>query len=202
MSAREKIKGGPCILEHSFDEYLGLIKSFHGHIAPGMILGGFMVDLAYRHLPAGEFFDAICETRACLPDAIQILTPCTIGNGWLKLIDVGRFALAFYEKYNGLGVRVFLDPLKLEPYLEIKHWFFKIKSKKEQDPNLLLGEMEKAGSVICGLEEVRIDPDFIRAKPRKGFILCPQCHESYPLEHGSLCQGCQGRLPYLFENKK
>ena len=123
------------ILNHTFNEYLELVKSFHGHIAPGMILGGFMVDLAYRHLPDGEFFDAICETRACLPDAIQILTPCTIGNGWLKVIDVGRFALSFYEKYTGLGVRVFADPAKLESYPEIKGWFFKQKSKKKQCRN-------------------------------------------------------------------
>ena len=31
-----------------------------------------MVDGAYKHLPEGGFFDALCETRACLPDAIQI----------------------------------------------------------------------------------------------------------------------------------
>ena len=37
-----------------------------------MVLGGFMVDGAYKHLPEGGFFDALCETRACLPDAIQI----------------------------------------------------------------------------------------------------------------------------------
>ncbi len=187
----------PSILGYSYSEYLDLVKSFHGHIAPGMILGGFMVDLAYRHLPEGEFFDALCETKACLPDAIQILTPCTVGNGWLKIIDIGRYALTFYEKYGGIGVRVYVDPAKMEPYPEIKSWFFKRKSKQEQDGNLILGEMEKAGSGICGFEEVRLDPDFISGKPRKGFILCPQCHESYPLEHGSLCQGCQGRLPYM-----
>lgn len=197
MQIRENQRTGPCILGRSFDEYLGLVKSFHGHIAPGMILGGFMVDLAYKHLPRGEFFDALCETKACLPDAIQILTPCTIGNGWLKIIDIGRFALTFYEKYGGRGVRVFVAPSRLEPYPEIKTWFFKLKHKKEQDPGLLLGEIEKAGSMVCGFEEVKLDPDFISGHSRKGFALCPRCHESFPSEHGSVCLGCRGKLPYL-----
>jgi len=38
-----------------------------------------------------------------------MLTPCTIGNGWLKIFDFGRYALALYEKYGGQGIRVFLD---------------------------------------------------------------------------------------------
>ena len=191
------IKVKPIILNHTFTEYLDLVKSFHGHIAPGMILGGFMVDLAYRHLPDGEFFDAICETKACLPDAIQILTPCTIGNGWLRIIDVGRFALAFFEKYEGMGIRVYVDPLKMEPFPEIKTWFFKIKSKKLQDQDLLLRELEKAGSLVCGYEELRLDLSLIRGHMREGFAICSQCGESFPLEHGSQCRGCQGQLPYL-----
>ena len=68
-----------------FDEYVEKIKSFHGSSAPGMILAGFMVDLAMKNLPEGEFFDVICETQHCLVDAVQILTPCTVGNGWLKM---------------------------------------------------------------------------------------------------------------------
>ena len=61
----------------------------------------------------GCLFDAICETRNCLPDAVQLLTPCTIGNGWLKVVNVGRFALTLYDKYQGEGVRVYLDPAKV-----------------------------------------------------------------------------------------
>jgi formylmethanofuran dehydrogenase subunit E len=60
------------------------VKSFHGYVAPGVVLGGVMVDLARRQLPPEVLFDAVCETRHCLPDAVQLLTPCTLGNGWLK----------------------------------------------------------------------------------------------------------------------
>jgi formylmethanofuran dehydrogenase subunit E len=201
MKAREETLKEPTICNYSYQEYLQLAKSFHGHIAPGMVLGGFMVDLAYRHLPEGEFFDALCETKKCLPDAIQILTPCTVGNGWLRVIDIGRFALSLYEKYGGLGVRVYVDPPKLEPFPELKTWFFKLKPKTEQDRDRVLDEIQKAGSTVCSLEEVSLDPEFIKADYRKGFTLCPLCHEAYPIEHGPLCGGCQGQLPYIQQSK-
>jgi formylmethanofuran dehydrogenase subunit E len=31
------------ICTYSFEEYLHLVKSFHGHLAPGLIIGGLMV---------------------------------------------------------------------------------------------------------------------------------------------------------------
>jgi formylmethanofuran dehydrogenase subunit E len=119
----------------------------------------------------------------------------------LKIIDIGRFALSFYEKYGGLGVRVYVDPQKLEPFPEIKKWFFKLIPKMEQDRDLLMEEVQKAGFTVCSFEEVRLDPDFINAGGRKGFTLCPLCHEAYPTEHGPLCGGCQGQLPYIQQSK-
>ena len=44
---------------YSYDEYIHLVKSFHGSLAPGLIIGGFIVDTALKNLPPGEFFDAI-----------------------------------------------------------------------------------------------------------------------------------------------
>ncbi|MFC1859221.1 FmdE family protein [Thermodesulfobacteriota bacterium] len=197
MQVTEKTQQEPTICSHSYSEYLQLVRSFHGHLAPGMILGGFMVDAAYRHLPEDEVFDVLCETRSCLPDAIQILTPCTVGNGWLRIIDIGRYALTLFEKYGGVGIRVFMDPPKLEPFPELKNWFFKLRPKQEQDFDRLLDEIRKAGATVCSFEAVRIDPDFIRPVRRKGFTLCPACQESYPSDDGPLCRGCQGQLPYL-----
>ena len=55
------------------------------------------MDTALKNLPKGEFFDAICETAVCLPDAVQLLTPCTIGNGCMKIFDTGRVAVTLYE---------------------------------------------------------------------------------------------------------
>ena len=125
-----------------------------------------MVDVARRQLPAEVLFDAICETRNCLPDAIQLLTPCTIGNGWLKVVNVGRFALTLYDKYQGEGVRVFLDPAKVADWPEINAWYLKLKPKKEQDSDRLLEEIRKAGPEILGWQRVQIRPQFLGKRHR------------------------------------
>ncbi|MBW2597236.1 MAG: formylmethanofuran dehydrogenase subunit E family protein [Deltaproteobacteria bacterium] len=73
-------------------ECLRRIEEFHGFKAPGLVLGLFMVDLAQEKIGADVEADAIVETRYCLPDAIQVFTPCTIGNGWMKILDWDKFA--------------------------------------------------------------------------------------------------------------
>ena len=184
------------ICSYSYEKYISLVKSFHGHVAPGVLIGGFMVDLALKNLSKEELFDAICETRACLPDAIQLLTPCTVGNGWLKVINVGRFAICLYEKVRGEGVRVFLDPIKIERWSEIKTWFFKLKPKQEQDSQLLREQIRQAGSDICSIGQVEIEKSYLIRTHRQEFILCPRCKEAYPAEDGTICRACQGEVPY------
>lgn len=66
-----------------------------------------------NNLPEGVLFDSISETSTCLPVAIQLLTPCTIESGWLKILDFGRYALCLYDKYTGEDVSVYLDLDKL-----------------------------------------------------------------------------------------
>ena len=185
------------ICGRTYDEYIEMIKAFHGHVAPGMVLGGFMVDLAHQNLPQGEFFDAICETRACLPDAIQVLTPCTVGNGWLRIIDLGRFALSLYEKYTGNGVRVYVDSSKLDGWPEINTFLFKLKPKKEQDSDALISEMNLAHTSIFGVQKVTVNLDAIKSNRRNTFVVCPLCGEGYPKDDGETCLGCQGEAPYL-----
>jgi formylmethanofuran dehydrogenase subunit E len=184
------------ICTHSYEEYLQLVKSFHGSLAPGLVIGGFMVDLARKHLPEGEFFDALCETHSCLPDAVQILTPCTIGNGWLTVVDFGRFALTLYEKYGGRGVRVFLDPRKLDAWPEVRDWYLKRKRKQEQDFGLLMTQIREAGHGLLGIQQVRVDPEKFRRKKLGSVGICPVCGEAYPLRDGTPCRCCAGESPY------
>ena len=192
-SAQEAI----IICGHTYKEYINRVKAFHGHVAPGMILGGFMVDLAIQHRPSGDFFDAICETRACLPDAIQLLTPCTVGNSWLKIIDLGRFALSFFEKYSGNGARVCVDSQKLDDWPAIKAFLFKLKSKQQQDSEALIKELENAGTSILSFRKVAVDLSAFQSTRRKTFAICPKCGEGYPKADGDICLGCSGNVPYL-----
>ncbi|MBN1665377.1 MAG: formylmethanofuran dehydrogenase subunit E family protein [Deltaproteobacteria bacterium] len=182
---------------YSYEEYLHLVKSFHGSQAPGLMIGGFMVDYAMNSLPEGEFFDAICETRVCLPDAVQILTPCTIGNGWLKVFDYGRYALALYEKYSGEGIRIYLDPAKLSQWSEVNGWFMKLIPKKDQDSEKLFHQIKEAGRAILSKHPIRVQPALLQKEKMGKVAVCPQCGEAYPVRDGAMCRPCAGDSPYV-----
>ena len=182
---------------YSYDEYVHVVESFHGSLAPGLLIGGFIVDLALKRLPEGEFFDAICETEICLPDAVQLLTPCTIGNGWLRVLDFGRFAVTLYEKTSGEGVRVYLDMEKLNAWDEVNSWYWKLKKKREQNYQLLLSQIKEAGYGMLSVQRVRVEPEKLRRKKLGAVAVCPSCGESYPVRHGDRCKACQGESPYV-----
>jgi formylmethanofuran dehydrogenase subunit E len=191
------------IRNYTFEEFVDRVREFHGYEAPGVIIGGFMVDLAYHHLPKEGLFDSLCETPKCLPDAIQVLTPCTGGNGWLTVVNVGRYALTLYNKETGEGVRVFVDTEKLDPWPELRTWFFKLKPKKEQDRDMLAAQIKEAGSGICGVHKVKVADRFIKRRPRGSLAVCPKCREGYPLDDGPLCLACYGKeFLYLSFNTK
>jgi formylmethanofuran dehydrogenase subunit E len=178
---------------YSIAEYIKKLTDFHGNFAPGLFIGGYMVDIAKRHVCQYEIFDAICESPACLPDAIQMLTPCTIGNGWLKIVDTGRFAIALYEKTGGHGVRVSLDAAKLDAYPEIKNWFLRLTAKSEQNRDDLIQQIIDAGDDIYSVREVAVSPGLLRKHKHGGRIaLCVSCGEAYPEEDGTACLACQG----------
>ena len=88
---------------------LNTIESFHGWKAPGIVLGAIMVDWAQELIGPDIESDAIVETRYCLPDAVQLFTLCTIGNGWLKILDWDKFALSLYDRKNLAGYRIWLN---------------------------------------------------------------------------------------------
>jgi len=184
------------ICTYSYEEYVNQVKKFHGTLAPGLVIGGFIVDLAMKNLPEGELFDAICETPVCLPDAVQLLTPCTIGNGWLSIVNFGRFAITLYEKYSGRGVRVFLDTEKLNHWPEVRDWYLKKKKKDQQDVEALFGQIKEAGHQLLSVQRVQVEPEKVRRKKMGPVDICPVCGEAYPAKHGEKCLNCQGETPY------
>jgi formylmethanofuran dehydrogenase subunit E len=156
-----------------------------------------MVDAALRHMPPGILFNALSETNKCLPDAIQLLTPCTIGNSWLKIHSFGRFALSLYDKETGKGLRVFLDPDRIEAWPEIKTWYYKLKSKEETDLNNLLDSIQQGGPSLCNVRSIQVEPALLEKMKRGKRVICPQCREAYPENGQGLCLACQGNSPYL-----
>ena len=83
---------------HTFQEFKDMAAAFHGYPAPGLLIGGYMVEMARAALPEGILFEAVVESRKCLPDAVQLLTPCSTGNNWMKVITLGRYAVSLYDK--------------------------------------------------------------------------------------------------------
>jgi len=184
--------------QYAFDEFVDKVREFHGSAAPGVIAGGVMVDIAREHLPQGKLYDVVCESAKCLPDAVQLLTPCTLGNGWLKVCETSRYALAFFDKYTGEGVRVFLDASALGPWPALRAWFLKEKAKAEQDQAEIVEEIKKAGRSIYGIEHVRVKRDFLASRTRRHrpVSLCPSCGEAYMADLGQRCPACMGTGPY------
>ena len=149
---------------YTFKEFRSLAENFHGYAAPGLLVGGYMVELAKRHLPEGTLFEAVVESGKCLPDAVQLLTLCSIGNNWMKIHNLGRYAVSLFDKHTGEGVRVSLDPVKMAAYPELKGWFFKEKPKKDQDVAVLEAEIEAAGDSICKVEPISVKRRFLGHK--------------------------------------
>jgi formylmethanofuran dehydrogenase subunit E len=152
--------------------------------------------MAMARIPEKILFNAICETSSCLPDSVQLITPCTIGNGWLTVFNLGRFAVSLYDKYAGNGIRVNLDSSKLESWDEIRTWFLKLKAKNEQDANRLLEQILMAGRSIYSLQCIQVQPQYLTRTAKKSIGICIICGEAYPIKDGKICKGCQGEAPY------
>lgn len=182
---------------YSFEEFLKLTERFHGYAAPGVVIGAKMVNMAMKRLPAGVLFDAVCESSKCLPDAVQLLTPCTWGNGWLRVLPLGRYALTLFNKQNGQGVRVYVDPARLDSYPETRYWFFGIKPKRKDMTHLLIQEIRHAQESIYGMQAVRVKPELLSKTSSDPRAICPSCKEAYPAGHGSICRGCRLETGYF-----
>jgi formylmethanofuran dehydrogenase subunit E len=184
------------IVPYTWQEFLNRARSFHNYTAPGVLVGGIMISIAKEKIPEGVLFDVICETSSCLPDSAQLLTPCTIGNGWLKIINLGRFAVSLYDKHTGKGVRVFLDPEKLERWDEIQAWILKLKTKREQDSERLQKQIWLAGKDIYTLHPIQVKSSYLTKHSKGPIGICSICGEAFPVKDGSICLGCQGEAPY------
>jgi formylmethanofuran dehydrogenase subunit E len=80
----------------SFEEYLRLAGP-DGHPRAGIILGIRMALLGLKELGIDDLEKAhddlvvVVETDRCLPDAVELVTGCRLGNRRLKLRDMARW---------------------------------------------------------------------------------------------------------------
>jgi formylmethanofuran dehydrogenase subunit E len=174
---------------------LHTIEDFHGWIAPGLVLGLFMVDLAKERMGERVEFDAIVETRHCLPDAIQLFTPCTIGNGWMKILDWDKFALSLYDRNKRHGYRVWLDLEKTKQFPDLYNWYMRRIPKKMLPLEVLVDTILSAQRTVLSYESIFVTRLYERDKKGKTAV-CPVCKEAYAEKLGEACISCQGRGYY------
>jgi len=175
-------------LQPYFDEGV----RFHGMLSPGLVLGIFMVDLAQEILGPRKFIDAVVETKSCLPDAVQLMTSCSYGNGWMRVKEWGKLALTLYDKYGLEGVRVSLDVTKVKNYPLIEQWATRkgdIGCKEE-----VAREIIQAGRDILAWEKVKVG---LYKRPKNAPVVpCSACGEGHPAVDGDLCQRCSEKEDY------
>lgn len=188
---------------YTYEEFKEIATKFHGYPAPGIMLGAYMVELAKEkvapYLENHGLYNAISETGQCLPDAIQLLTPCTVGNGWLTVYNTGRYAMSLFNKYTGRGVRVYLDYDKLNDYPAVLEWLMKLKPKREQNSDALQEEIKQAKYSIFSVQEITALPEFYGKHSKGAVVRCALCHEPIPAKEGIICKACQGKSPYCTE---
>ncbi len=190
-------------VDPGLQDYVTRSIRFHTHPAPGVLIAVFMVDYALELLGAtpGERLYAVCETRKCAPDPIQVILGCTTGNKGLQVLPIGRFALTLNRPSDGPtsdGVRVYVDPAKVNDYPAIRAWYTNAKGfDKKQQEEPLTDEIFRAGRKILSFRRVRVK---VPRKEKWEAALCSCCGEMVPgdlLEDGA-CTGC-GSLAYYEE---
>jgi formylmethanofuran dehydrogenase subunit E len=97
---------------------------------------------------------------------VQLFTPCTLGNGWMRVLDWDRFALTLYNRVSLRGCRVWLDAGKTAARPAIHDWFLKRVPKDELPLEILLGQILEARRSLLSCRSV-IVTDFLR-RPKKG----------------------------------
>lgn len=182
--------------QYTFEEFKDIAGNFHGFPAPGLLLGGYMVELAKSRMADDILYAAIVETGKSLPDAVQLLTVLSIGNGRMRVVNLGRYALSLFDTFTGEGWRVSLDSEKIEDWPHIKAWLLKLTPKKEQDTEALYREIEQAGHTVCSAQPVQVHERFLSGAKMGRISRCPVCREYYPDRDGPVCRGCQGDAPY------
>lgn len=177
------------------DVFLLALEHFHGDQTPGLILGAIMVDWASELLGIDSDPKAVVESRNFLPDAVQLLTPCTVGNGRLITLDWNKMALSLFDRRRMVGYRVWLDLKKTRSKPTLYAWQMRLALSPPISSDQVISDILEAGRAVLSCRPVPITRTF--ASPREDTMgVCPQCDEAYPVRQGNRCRACQGESYY------
>jgi formylmethanofuran dehydrogenase subunit E len=172
------------------------IEEFHGYRSPGILIGARMIEKALHALGDTPYLNVVSETVVCLPDAVQLLSGCTMGNGFLQILDWGKFALTAYDRATLEGARVWLNPDALTRYPFIRAWFERTPRGPSKPPfEALAAEILSAEGDLLPLKRVLLKKPLKNEKPVPTRA-CPGCGEYYPNHFGDRCPACGGKAYY------
>ncbi len=168
-------------------------EEFHGHVSPGVVLGGFLLEAAWEGQGDTPYLNAVVETVVCLPDVVQMLTPCTLGNGFMQVLDWGKFALTLYDRQTLTGFRAWADRQAIARVPEIAGWF--LRNGQPLPKEEVVRHIAAHGRQLARVAPVSL-PRPLKPAEKVATGPCPQCGESYPLRCGQRCLACQGQAYY------
>jgi formylmethanofuran dehydrogenase subunit E len=92
----------------ALQDYVIEMEAFHGGRSPGMLVGAVLLDAAMARMKNTRELGVVAETINCLPDAVQLLTPCTVGNGWLRIFNRSKFAITQKPLSSTAGLQMII----------------------------------------------------------------------------------------------
>jgi formylmethanofuran dehydrogenase subunit E len=190
------------------------IGYFRRAVEPGIAYGIKMIFGVKNYLKIKDFKKVnllvIAETSRCLPDAIQFLCGCTIGNRRLVIKDVGKMAATLIDRDANRAVRVTISPtfqkrdvIHSRKLIQLKEKldFTEIESRRLQDSREIL---KTPNNELLRIQEVEITEPLSAIFMPSGIILCEKCGESIreskvKIEDGKkICLVCAGvEKPYF-----
>ena len=188
----------------SFDEYVRLAETAHGHICAGQILGIRMALCGLTHLglddPTGVHRKRLItyvEIDRCATDAIGVVTGCRLGKRALKFRDFGKMAATFCDLESGRAIRVAARESSKERAREL----YPALASKNQQQLRAYQEMADADLFATQWVRVHVAPEEMPGY-KAGRIVCAVCGEGInfrrELEQDGqvLCKSCAGERYY------
>ena len=115
-------------LSNRYEEPLGKLpecfkeaKAFHGHLGPNVTLGLRMGQIFAGRLGDTPFsfkitaFAGKIPPLSCLIDGLQLSTPCTVGNGYLQIVEGGVLRAVARKEGKEVDLRVRPESIRSVP---------------------------------------------------------------------------------------
>ena len=175
---------------NKYQTLLEKARNLHGEFCPGIVLGTQMCMIAMEQLEMNTSKDneklvVYVEIDRCLPDAIQAVTGCSLGNRRLKYSDYGKFIATFVDISSGRAVRVSALDDKLNSSQGFWTWL----------ENIMIST--KPGNLTPQKEEIEFAAQLMEEIPLGDLLLMEEIHFEVPendipgfIEHVAVCSVC------------